>query len=35
MCRGGGGRGDFTLVRIGGMDPCRSSTFRKKIVSVD
>ena len=31
VCVGGGGiRDNLILVRIGGMDPCRSSTFRKK-----
>ena len=32
---GGGIRDNLILVRIGGMDPCRSSTFRKKNVSVN
>ena len=36
-CVLGGGeiRDNLILVRIGGMDPCRSSTFRKKNVSVN
>ena len=28
----GGVRNNFILVRIGGMDLCRSSTFRKKLM---
>ena len=32
MLGGGGIRDNLILVRIGGMDPCRSSTFRKKIM---
>ena len=32
---GGGIRDNLILVRIGGMDPFRSSTFRKKNVSVN
>ena len=36
VCWGGGGtRDNLILVRIGGMDPCRRSTFRKKNVSVN